>query len=213
MNIGFFLFPGLTQLDFTGPYDVLARLPGANVQLIALGEGPIKTELGLQLLPDTRADQVEKLDVLMVPGGPQGINQVLACRESLGFIERVGSSASWVTSVCTGALALGKAGLLRGYRATTHWAFLELLTVVGATPVSERVVTDRNRVTGAGVTAGIECALQLARLLTDDRTAGRIQCIIEYDPGAVPPLTQEDKDAIWQATVGERETRRQLLAP
>ncbi len=208
MRIGFFLFPQLTQLDFTGPYEVLARLPEAQVQLIALNPEPITTELGLRLLPDTLCDDVSELDVLVVPGGP-GINKVLACRDSLGFLTRV--RATWVTSVCTGSLVLGKAGLLQGYRATTHWCYLELLSLVGATPVSERVVTDRNRITAAGVSAGLEFGFELARRLTDDRVAGRIQCGIEYDPSPPPPWAPEDREAVWERNAAQREERRRLL--
>lgn len=208
MRIGFFLYPGMTQLDFTGPYEVLSRLPGAEVKLMAMDSQPIRTELGLTLVPDTLATDVDALEVLMVPGGP-AVNRVLECRESLNFLATV--RTDYVTSVCTGALALGKAGLLKGYRATTHWCFLDLLSLVGATPVSERVVVDRNRFTGAGVTAGLEFGFTLARQLVGDEATRRIQAIIEYDPAPAPPLSPADREAVQRAVAPEYAERRRLL--
>ena len=175
------LFDQLTQLDLTGPHEVLARLPGATVQLVAKSREPVRSETGLSIVPTATLSDVPRADVLFVPGG---WGQVAAGddAETVAWLRAIGAHAQWVTSACTGALLLGIAGLLDGYRATTHWAFHDLLSLVGATPVAERVVVDRNRITGGGVTAGIDAALIIA-----ERTAGRavaeaIQLQLEYDP-------------------------------
>jgi cyclohexyl-isocyanide hydratase len=183
---GMILFPGMTQLDATGPYEVLCRVPEVRVLLLALDRNPVQTEHGMVLVPDCSFAEAPWLDVLFIPGGTS-VNETLLDPRYLGFVRDAGASANWVTSVCTGALLLGAAGLLRGYRATTHWRSLAFLTEFGAIPVAdERVVVDRNRITGAGVSAGIDFALLLASKLSDERTARRIQLAIEYDPA--PPF-------------------------
>ncbi len=184
-HIGFLIFPQMTQLDFTGPYEVFARLPDTVVHVVAKTEGPVRTDRGLVMMPTITCDDCPPLDVIVVPGGP-GQQALMDDEAVLGFVRRQARQARYVTSVCTGALLLGAAGLLRGYRATTHWLSLPLLEVFGAIAVDERVVVDRNRVTGGGVTAGIDFGLRLAALLRDERTAQQIQLQLEYSPA--PPF-------------------------
>jgi cyclohexyl-isocyanide hydratase len=179
------LFDGVTQLDLTGPYEVLARMPDTRVLLVASSMTPVRTEWGLTITPDATFDDAPPLDLLCVPGG-WGVTACLEDERLLGFLRVQGESARYVTSVCSGALLLGAAGLLRGYRATTHWLSLDLLPFFGAEPVDERVVRDRNRITGAGVTAGIDFALVVAAELFGASLAQRSQLAIEYRPA--PPF-------------------------
>jgi cyclohexyl-isocyanide hydratase len=180
-RIGFVLFPRLTQLDLTGPYEVFARLPDAQVLLV----GPeARSDTGLRLQPDVDFSGAPQLDVLCVPGGP-GVNAAMEDDALLSFLRRQAERAAWITSVCTGALVLGAAGLLQGYRATTHWLSMDLLPRFGAIAVRERVVIDRNRATGGGVTAGIDFGLRLAAELRGEKVAKEIQLLMEYDPA--PP--------------------------
>ena len=175
------LFQNATQLDLTSAYEVFARLPGTYVSLLASTLEPVRTEWGLMITPDLALNAAPQFDVICVPGG-WGVNALLSDDALLDFLSAQGEGARYVTSVCSGALLLGAAGLLRGYRATTHWMSLDLLRLFGATPVAERVVRDRNRITGAGVTAGIDFALVLAAELFGESDAQRIQLAIEYDP-------------------------------
>jgi cyclohexyl-isocyanide hydratase len=179
------LFPGLTQLDLTGAYEVLARMPGTRVSLVAATLDPVRSEWGLTISPDATFRDAPALDVLCLPGG-WGVDACLGDEELLDFLRAQGERARYVTSVCSGALLLGAAGLLRGYRATTHWLSLDLLPLLGAEVVRERVVRDRNRITGAGVTAGIDFGLALAAELFGPQVAQRIQLAIEYAPA--PPF-------------------------
>lgn len=185
LQIGMLLFPRLTQLDFTGPHEVFARIPGAKVHEVAKTRDPIVAETGLTLLPSTTFDELRDVDVLFVPGGA---GQIEACEDTatIDWLRAVGEAAQYVTSACTGALLLGAAGLLRGYRATTHWAFHDLLPLVGATPVDERVVIDRNRITGGGITAGIDAALRIAEIVAGRDAAEAIALEMEYNPA--PPF-------------------------
>jgi cyclohexyl-isocyanide hydratase len=185
IHIGLLLFPNLTQLDATGPYEVFARIPGARMHLAAKAATPVASDQGLAIVPTATLDDTPPLDVVCVPGGV-GVNTLLEDDEVLEFLRRQADGARFVTSVCTGALALGAAGLLRGYRATTHWMALEFLRAFGAEPVAERVVVDRNRITGAGVTAGIDFAIAIAQRLVGEEWARAIQLQIEYDPA--PPF-------------------------
>jgi cyclohexyl-isocyanide hydratase len=185
LTVGLLAFPDLTQLDLTGPYEVFARAPGMRAVVVGTRPGPIRSEWGLTLGTDCTLDDAPPLDVLFIPGGI-GVNALLADDPVLDFVADRGARAAWVTSVCTGALVLGAAGLLRGYRATTHWLSLDLLADLGATPVEARVVHDRNRITGGGVTAGIDFALSLVAELHGRAVAERIQLTIEYDPA--PPF-------------------------
>ena len=184
--IGMILFPNLTQLDFTAPYEVFSRLPNARVYLLAPTLDPIYSESSLTLVPNTSFERSPALDVLFVAGG-LGVNSKLEDTEFLQFLKTQGDRARYVTSVCTGSLLLAAAGLLQGYRATTHWFSMELLAMFGVETVAERVVIDRNRITGGGITAGIDFGLVLAAELFGDTVAEEIQLSIEYSP--TPPFT------------------------
>jgi cyclohexyl-isocyanide hydratase len=181
LEIGMLLYPQITQLDLTGPFEVLMRVPGTRVRTIGKTLDPVHSEGGLTLVPAATYADAPKLDVLFVPGGA-GQVELTKDAETLAYLHAVGTHARWVTSACTGALLLGAAGLLRGYRAATHWAFMDLLPIVGAIPVDQRVVVDRNRVTGGGVTAGIDIALTLAAEIAGREVAETIQLALEYDP-------------------------------
>lgn len=184
-HIGMLLFPRLTQLDMTGPYEVLARLPDTTVHLIARTREPVTTDRGMQIVPTVTYADCPPLDVIMVPGGP-GQQDLMEDEEALGFLRRQAASAQFITSVCTGSLVLGAAGLLKGKRATCHWAAIEHLSLLGAIPTRERVVVDGNVITGAGVASGIDFALRLAAILEGEAVAREIQLQIEYDPD--PPF-------------------------
>jgi cyclohexyl-isocyanide hydratase len=199
-QIGLILFPRLTQLDLTGPFEVLARLPNADVHLLWKDLRPVISDVGLQILPTKTFDNCPKLDVICIPGGP-GMNDLLEDEEVLGFVRAQGASARYVTSVCTGALVLGAAGLLQGYKAATHWASMQFLEAFGATPVNTRVCIDRNRITGGGVTAGIDFGLLLAEALSDRITAEKIQLYMEYNPE--PPFAAGAPNTAPPAVVGE----------
>lgn len=186
MKIGFLLFPTVTQLDLTGPYEVLSRAPGAEVHIIAKTLAPVLSEKVLALVPTTTFKDCPSLDLLCVPGGP-GVGDVMTDAETLAFVRVQGAQARYVTSVCTGALILAAAGLLDGYRATTHWLSLDLLRMFPTIEVvEERVVKDRNRFTGGGVTAGIDFGLTVVAELFGEEVAQRIQLSIEYNPA--PPF-------------------------
>lgn len=185
LQIGLLLFPQVQQLDLTAPYEVFATLPGTAVRLVAKRLGPVRSVTGLWLSPDVDFAGCPALDVLCVPGGI-GVNALLEDAETLAFIQRQAAGARFVTSVCTGALALGAAGLLRGRRATTHWAAHDLLAGFGAIPVRGRVVRDGNLLTGGGVTAGIDFALALAAELQGQAAAEAVQLQLEYAPA--PPF-------------------------
>jgi cyclohexyl-isocyanide hydratase len=187
------LFPNLTQLDLTGPYEVFVRMPDTHVRLVAATPAPVSSERGLTITPDVTFEQAPPLDILCVPGGI-GVNPMMEDAALLRFLEHQGQGARYVTSVCTGALLLGAAGLLQGYRATTHWLSLELLTLFGAHPVDERVVIDRNRITGAGVTAGIDFGLVVAAELFGATAAQEIQLMMEYRPA--PPFRGGSPDTV-----------------
>jgi cyclohexyl-isocyanide hydratase len=180
MRIAFLLFPQVTQLDLTGPAQVLAML-GGRLDLVWRDRAPVMTDAGFSIVPTATFDEVPACDILCVPGGP-GVTAVIENDAAMVWVARVGAEAAWVTSVCTGSLILGAAGLLRGYRAATHWAWRELLPLAGAEPVAERVVIDRNRVTGGGVTAGIDFALTLTAAVRGEAHARTVQLALEYDP-------------------------------
>jgi cyclohexyl-isocyanide hydratase len=185
LRIGMLIFPRMTQLDLTGPYEVLARLPDTEVELVARNLEPVRTDRGLRIVPTVVYANCPPLDVIMVPGGP-GQQDLMEDEEALSFVRRQAATAKYITSVCTGSLVLGAAGLLKGRRATSHWAALEHLKPLGAIPVSERVVIDGNIVTCAGVATGIDFALTLAAILAGEEVAREIQLGIEYDPA--PPF-------------------------
>jgi cyclohexyl-isocyanide hydratase len=191
MNIGFVLFPDVTQLDFTGPLQVLHRIPGSKVHIAARTGAPVPSDCGLSLMPTTTFAECPPLDLICVPGG-FGMSGAIADPVTVDFVRRQGERAKYVTSVCTGAFVLGVAGLLKGRRATTHWAYTGLLAMVGAIYEKGRVVRDGNVFTGGGVTAGIDFALTVAAELAGAETAQRIQLSIEYDPA--PPFASGDPE-------------------
>jgi cyclohexyl-isocyanide hydratase len=185
MQIAFLLFPGLTQLDMTGPAQFLSRMPGAKMDLVWKSTEPVMTDAGFAIQPTAIFADIGHVDILCIPGGV-GVSDVMNDDEAMAWIRKVGAEAKWVTSVCTGSLILGAAGLLQGYKATTHWAWHHLLAQFGADPVKARTVTDRNRVTGGGVTAGIDFALTLIALVSGEGVAKTLQLGLEYDPA--PPF-------------------------
>ena len=178
-EIGMLMFPKLTQLDLTGPFEVLSRMPDARVHLIAKTLDPIEAEGGLRLMPSTTFADAPALDILFAPGGA---GQIAFCDDADSIAYVRATKAKWITSACTGALILGVAGHLRGYRAATHWAFMELLPLVGATPINQRVVIDRDRITGGGVTAGIDIALAIVAQIHGKDVADLIAIQLEYGP-------------------------------
>ncbi|MDI6634268.1 DJ-1/PfpI family protein [Pantoea dispersa] len=183
-SIGLLLFPALTQLDLTGPFEVFARAPDTKVHLIWKNLELVVSDRGMAIQPTTTFDACPALDIICIPGGPGQIN-LMEDEEVLSFIRAQSKQAKLVTSVCTGSLVLGAAGLLQGYKATTHWASLDQLALLGAEPVNERVVRDRNRITGAGVTSGIDFALSVVSEMFGPDIAQNIQLHMEYDPA--PP--------------------------
>ncbi|MDT9600684.1 DJ-1/PfpI family protein [Sphingosinicella rhizophila] len=182
---GLLLFPELTQLDLTGPYEVLPRAPGVEVLLVARTMEPVTAQWGMRILPDTDFANCPPLDLLLVPGG-FGVDEAMLDQETIAFVRRTATEARYIVSVCTGALILGAAGLLRGRRAATHWAFRDLLKEFGATPSRERVVRDGNLFTGGGVTAGIDVALTILAEVFDANVAQSAQLSVEYAP--CPPF-------------------------
>lgn len=204
MHCGFVIFPNLTQLDFTGPLQVLSRLPGATTHIVAKTMEPVPSDCGLSLMPTTTFAACPPLDLLCIPGG-FGVDGAITDAETMAFVKREGARATYVTSVCTGAFVLGAAGLLRGKRATTHWAYHELLERVGAIPERARVVRDGNTITGGGVTAGIDFALTLAAEIAGPAVAQTIQLAIEYDPA--PPFDSGSPTRA-PADIVERQTAR-----
>jgi len=183
--IVFALFPGVTQLDFTGPHQVFSSLPGASVILASAAGGAIEAS-GITFAGLRRLDEIPACDVLCVPGGYGTTDNAIRDDVLLGELRRLAATARFVTSVCTGSLVLGAAGLLRGKRAATHWAWRDLLAPFGAIADPARVVRDGNIITGGGVTAGIDFALTVVAELTDPETAQAIQLQIEYAPA--PPF-------------------------
>lgn len=181
LEIGSLLFDGLDQIDLTGPFEVLSRLPGATCRIYARTDAPVRDVRGLRLSPDASLSEAPRLDVLHVPGG-FGQEALMDDRETLDWIAHQAAGARYVFSVCTGALICGAAGLLEGRRATTHWSALHLLPHFGAIAVDDRVVIDGNLLTTAGVTAGIDGALRLAALLRGDDAARAIQLYMQYAP-------------------------------
>lgn len=184
-HVGFLLFPNITQLDMTGPFEVLSRMPGAKVDVLWKRHETVLSDTGLGLVPTATFDEISKLDLVCVPGGP-GVGALLEDKDTLDFLRRIAPTARYVTSVCTGSLVLGAAGLLKGKKATTHWMSHNLLAPFGAIPVEQRVVQDGNLITGGGVTAGIDFALTVVAAVAGEPTARQIQLAIEYDP--TPPF-------------------------
>ena len=204
MNIGMLIFPDMTQLDFSGPHEVFAQFPDCTIKVVAQKAGPVTARGGLQIVADTALAGAPQFDLIFVPGGA-GVGALLENHEVLEFLRAQARGAKYVTSVCTGALALGAAGLLQGYRATTHWLSLDLLKFFGALVARDRVVIDRNRITGGGVTAGIDFALTVAAELFGANAAKAMQLMIEYNPA--PPFNcghPDTADAAIVAAIREK---------
>ncbi|GKS02985.1 DJ-1/PfpI family protein [Sphingomonas aquatilis] len=210
IHIAFLLFPNVTQLDLTGPVQVLSRLGNARLDLVWKTLEPVQTDAGFAILPTATLADVDRADILCVPGG-FGVSGVIADDAAMAWVTRIGREAQWVTSVCTGSLILGAAGLLDGYRAGCHWGQRHMLPLFGATPVAERVVIDRNRVTGGGVTAGIDFALTLTALLRGEAHAKAVQLSLEYDPR--PPFDSGTPERAGPDIVAAVERRIQTLVP
>src|SRR5215470_5330569 len=191
LQIGLLVFPKVTQLDLTGPLQVFSSVPGAQLHLIWKRIEPVTSDSVLVLTPTTTFADCPQLDVICVPGGV-GSDDLLNDEETLAFLRRQAEDAKFITSVCTGSLVLGAAGLLKGYRAATHWTAMDNLSAFGAVPTKTRVCVDRNRVTGGGVTAGIDFALTLVSKLVDEATAQAIQLRLEYNPA--PPFNSGSPD-------------------
>jgi cyclohexyl-isocyanide hydratase len=185
VSVAFLLYPNVTQLDLTGPAQVLSRLGGQTLDLVWKSREPVPTDSGFSIVPTATFADVSSADIICIPGG-FGCVDMMEDEEVLAWVRSVAAGAQWVTSVCTGSLILAAAGLLRGYRAASHWAWRDHLALFGAEPVAERVVFDRNRVTGGGVTAGIDFALALTAAIRGEAHARAVQLALEYDPA--PPF-------------------------
>ena len=182
MRIVIPIYDRFTALDAVGPYEVLSRLPEAEVTFVAAKAGPVRTDVGsLAITADAALDDIDSADVVTVPGGP-GTRELMTDPQLIAWIQRIHPTTQWTTSVCTGSLLLGAAGLLTGLKATTHWSCVDLLNSTGASYVEERVVIEDKIVTAQGVSAGIDMALTLAAKIAGDDLAQLIQLGIEYDP-------------------------------
>ena len=181
MKIGILIYDNMTQLDATGPFECFARIPGAQMYLIAKRKRAVTAEFGLRIVPNITLNHCPRLDVLCIPGG-SGVNQLLLDRSIIAFVRRQARSAQYITSVCTGSLLLGAAGLLQGRRATCHWLSLPLLKAFGASPTRRRIEHDGQVVTAGGITAGIDFGLWMAERCAGVRTAREIQLLLQYDP-------------------------------
>lgn len=181
LKVGFLLYPYLTQLDLTGPAQVFAAAANTQIHLVWKDSFPVESDAGFQLMPTHTFETCPTLDVLCVPGGP-GQERLMQDAQILAWLSAQGKSAAWVTSVCSGSLLLGAAGLLRDYRAASHWNYREYLSLFGAHADDRRVVRDRNRITGGGVTAGIDLALTILAETHGEDEARQVQLLLEYAP-------------------------------
>jgi cyclohexyl-isocyanide hydratase len=221
LQIGSLLFEGVDQIDLTGPFEVLSRIPNSTYRIYGKTARPVRDIKGLRLTPDATLAEAPPLDVLHVPGG-FGQEALMDDEEVLSWIRRQAAGACSIFSVCTGALVCGAAGLLKGRRATTHWASFHLLPWFGATPVNERVVVDGSYVFAAGVTAGIDGALRLAAELRGDDTARMIQLYMAYAPEppfnsgtpetAPPALLEQARQSVQALTAQRDATARRIAA-
>lgn len=206
-RIGFLLYPHVTQLDLTGPAQFLSAMSDTSIHLVWKDRNPVMTDAGFSILPTDSLESCPDLDLLCVPGGA-GQLAIMQDAAVLGWLKRQGAQAKYVTSVCTGSLLLGAAGLMAGYRAGAHWAHRDKLTMFGATPVAERVVKDRNRITGGGVTAGIDFALTVIEKVRGADEAKAVQLAFEYAPeppfDSGTPATASPKTVTAAAAILER---------
>lgn len=210
ISIAFLLFDGITQLDLMGPAQVLSRLGNTTVHLVAKDNDPVSTDSGFPLMPTATMDEIKAADILCVPGG-FGTLDVMQDTRSLEWVKEISATATWITSVCTGSLILGAAGLLKGYKAACHWASRDQLAYFGAIPTAERIVFDRNRASGGGVTSGIDFGLALAAEIRGDAYAKFIQLSLEYDPD--PPFTSGSPDKAEEQTLRQYHDMVNKFAP
>jgi len=200
MLIQSIVYPGFTTLDLIGALQPLSQIPGAKTEIVARNSGANPTDTGASIMADATFETASSApDVILVPGGGTPSIDVLEDEATMAFIAKQGESAGWVVAVCTGSLLLGKAGLLKGYKAASHWAVIDTLDAFGAIPVHERVVIDRNRCTGGGVTAGVDIGLTLAGLLAGEDMARVIELVLEYNPA--PPFGTGHPTLADQATL------------
>ena len=220
ISVAFLVFPNVTQLDLTGPAQVLSRLGNTTLNLVWKNKDPVPTDAGFPLLPTATFEEIEQVDILCVPGGLRTMD-IMQDQDVLAWLQSIAAKAQWVTSVCTGSLVLGAAGLLRGYKSGCHWASIDQLQFFGAIPVKERIVEDRNRFSGGGVTSGIDFALALAAKIRGEDFAKFIQLSIEYDPNPpfdagspdkVPPHILERYYKMIEASVPDREAKVKAIA-
>ena len=193
ISVAFLVFPNVTPLDLTGPAQVLSRLGNVTLNLVWKNKEPVPTDAGFSLLPTATFEEVEAANILCVPGG-FGTMEMMQDKDVHAWLRKIAAEADWVTSVCTGSLVLGATGLLKGYRSACHWASIDQLSYFGAIPVRERIVEDRNRFSGGGVTSGIDFALALAARIRGEDFARFIQLSIEYDPH--PPFDAGSPDKV-----------------
>ncbi len=210
ISVAFLLYPDVTQLDLTGPAQVLSRLGNQSIQLVWKDREPVRTDSGFSILPTATFAEVPRADIICVPGG-MGCIAMMEDEAVLAWLRSVTADAQWVTSVCTGSLILAAAGLLTGYRAACHWAWRDHLALFGAEPVAERIVFDRNRATGGGVTAGIDFALALTAAIRGEAHAKAVQLALEYDPA--PPFDSGSPEKAGEALVDVVRKRSDRLAP
>lgn len=210
ISVAFLVFPNVTQLDLTGPAQVLSRLGNVALDLVWKDRTPVLTDAGFAIVPTATFAEVSRADILCVPGG-MGVTEVIGDDAAMAWVRAVGAEARWVTSICTGSLILGAAGLLKGYRAATHWSWRDYLAMFGAEMVPERVVIDRNRVTGGGVTAGIDFALTLMAEVRSPEFAKAVQLSLEYDPA--PPFDAGSPEKAGPELVATYQRRVARLAP
>lgn len=216
-KINLLLFPNVTQLDLTGPYEVLVRMPGAKIELVGPTLDPVKSDRGLTILPTTTRERAPACDLLVVPGGP-GADDAILDPQWVAFVREQAKTARWIFGICTGSLLLGAAGLLRGRRSGGHWLARDLLAQFGATAVDDRMVVDGNIFTSGGVTAGIDMALRVVAEIAGEETAKRIQLQIEYDPeppfrsGTLFTASAETVAAQREAGAARRKIREEAVA-
>jgi cyclohexyl-isocyanide hydratase len=215
--INMLLFKGMTQLDLTGPYEILARMSGARIELVGESMAAVSCDGTLSIIPTRTRDTVGQADLLVVPGGP-GVDDAILDPGWIDFVREQGRAARWIFGICTGSLLLGAAGLLRGRRATGHWQARDLLSQFGATVIHERMVVDGNVFTAGGVTAGIDMALRVVAELRGEEAAKRIQLQIEYDPeppfrsGSLSVASAETIEAQRNAGAERRRIREAAVA-